>query len=255
MAHFADVRTHSRLSGQVFHVPIGRSMKIGVWGGRQSNGCPVDVVAEDRGVLSVTRQAASGNISNYLLKGRRVGETVLNAVAQDNAIWDTCQVHVHMPRARQLPSWKALYDNYAGDEESSEVFRARIGGEVDNPQLTNTCVLRMSEAFNLAGNAIPRGRAGLYTLKGGDKLNYAVRVAEFRKYMVSAFGQPDIVRKPPKGRPVGVASTEFPGLRGVLCFQVSFSDATGHFTLWDGSRAVHGDYFNRAFQVSLWMAG
>jgi hypothetical protein len=160
-----------------------------------------------------------------------------------------------MPRARQLPSWKSLYDNYAGDEESSEDFRARIGGEVDNPQLTNTCVLRMSEAFNLAGHAIPRGRAGLYTLKGGDKLNYAVRVAEFRKYMVSAYGQPDVVRKPPKGRPTGVASTEFSGLRGVLCFQVNFSDATGHFTLWDGSRAVHGDYFSHAFQVSLWIAG
>lgn len=255
MAHFVDPRSNARISGQVFHVPYGRPTKIGLWGGRQGNGALVDVVADDASVLAVTRQSTSGNIYAFLLKGARIGETTLNAVVSDGAVWDSCEIHVHMPRARQLPPWRALYDNYAGDEESSEDFRARIGGEVDNAQLTNTCVLRTSEAFNLAGHAIPRGRAGLYTVRGADKRNYAARVAEFRKYMINVFGQPDVVRTPPKGRPIGVDTKDFVGLRGVLCFEVSFSDATGHFTLWDGSRAVHGDYFNRAFRVSLWIAG
>jgi hypothetical protein len=145
--------------------------------------------------------------------------------------------------------------NYAGDEESSEDFRARIGGEVNNPQFGNTCALRMSKAFNLAGQPIPRNHPGLFIVKGGDKLFYAIRVAEFGKYMRSVYGAPYVVRTPPKDTPMGVSSNQFTGLRGVLCFEVNFSDATGHFTLWDGARAVHGDYFNCAFRVSLWMAG
>jgi hypothetical protein len=40
-----------------------------------------------------------------------------------------------------------------------------------------------------------------------------------------------------------------------MCFEVHFGDATGNFTLWDGTKAVHGDYFAEAFQVSLWIAG
>jgi hypothetical protein len=40
-----------------------------------------------------------------------------------------------------------------------------------------------------------------------------------------------------------------------MCFEVHFGDATKHFTLWDGKQAIHGDYFDQAFRVSLWMAG
>ncbi len=112
----------------------------------------------------------------------------------------------------------------------------------------------MSEAFNLAGQAIPKNHPGLLTVLGADKRNYAIRVAEFKQYMLSAYGAPDLVRTPPKGAQTGVSRADFANLRGVLCFEVHFSDATGHFTLWDGAQVAHGDYFDRAFRVSLWMA-
>jgi hypothetical protein len=57
-----------------------------------------------------------------------------------------------------------------------------------------------------------------------------------------------------QGANAGVDRADFANLRGVLCFVVHFSDATGHFTLWDGAQAVHGDYFDRAFRVSIWMS-
>ena len=37
-----------------------------------------------------------------------------------------------MARKKQLPSWDDLFDNYAGDEEASDDFRTRIGGQVDD---------------------------------------------------------------------------------------------------------------------------
>jgi len=253
LAHFVDGRKLTRISGQLVHVPIGRPTKVGLWGGMEKSGHRLDVEPVDETLLGVVRSGTIGNNFMFVLTARKAGETTLNAIAADSFVWDTCQIHVHMPRGRQLPTWDKLFSNYAGDEEESDDFRTRIGGEVDNPSFGNTCVLRMSEAFNLAGHPMTR-RAGLFTVLGGDKKIYAVRVAEFRKYMLSVYGTPDLVRTPPKGKKEGVLSSDFAGLRGVLCFEVRFADATGHFTLWDGARAVHGDYFSRAWRVSLWMS-
>ena len=254
MAHFVDGKKFVRISGQLIHVPIGKPVTVGLWGGMEKSGHILDVEPDDSTILKVARSTRRGDTFMFVLAAQKVGETALNASAEDGAVWDTCQVHVHMPRRIQLPSWDKLFNNYAGDEETSDDFRTRIGGEVDNPKFGNTCVLRMSEAFNLAGQAIPRNHAGLMTATGSDKRAYAIRVAEFKKYMLSAYGAPDLVRTPPKGAKSGVARTDFANLRGVLCFEVQFIDATGHFTLWDGTQAVHGDYFDRAFRVSLWMA-
>jgi hypothetical protein len=113
----------------------------------------------------------------------------------------------------------------------------------------------MSEAFNGAGQPIPNHHPGLLTVLGGDTKNYALRVAEFKQFMLGTYGAPDLVRTPPAGSPTGVLRADFAHLRGVMCFEVHFSDATGHFTLWDGTQPVHGDYFARAFRVSLWIAG
>jgi hypothetical protein len=254
MAHFVDGSKFLRISGQLIHVPIGTPVKVGLWGGMESSGTLLNVAPDDASVVKVARSTKRGDIYMFVLTAVRAGETNLNAIAADSSVWDTCQVHVHMPRKRQLPAWDKLYNNYAGDEETSEDFRARVGGQVDNDQFSNTCTLRMSEAFNLAGQPIPKNHPGLLTVLGGDKRNYAIRVAEFKKYMLSSYGNPDMVRTPPKGANAGVERADFANLRGVLCFEVHFSDATGHFTLWDGSQVVHGDYFDRAFRVSLWMS-
>ena len=39
----------------------------------------------------------------------------------------------------------------------------------------------------------------------------------------------------------------------MICFEVDgWSDATGHFDLWNGSECIHSDYFSKASKVHLW---
>ena len=39
----------------------------------------------------------------------------------------------------------------------------------------------------------------------------------------------------------------------LICFEVDgWSDATGHFDLWNGSECIHSEYFGKASKVHLW---
>lgn len=255
MANFVDGREFLDISGQLIHVPLRGTATVGLRRGVDLSGEPLAVEPEAPGIVRVAFSRTHGDLRLFTLSGVDTGDTTLKAVAKGGAVMDQVEVHVHQPRVRQLPRFDDLFENYAGDKESSDDFKKRIGGQVDNPQLTNTCTLRMSEAFNGANQPIPHAHKGLIAVRGGDKHFYAIRVAEFRRYMLDHYGPPDIVRGPPAGAKEGVARDPFAHLLGVICFEVHFSDATGHFTLWDGTNAVHGDYFDRAFRVSLWMAG
>ena len=43
------------------------------------------------------------------------------------------------------------------------------------------------------------------------------------------------------------------GKRGIILFVVKgWSNATGHFALWDGEKALEGEYFDKASDVFLW---
>ena len=39
---------------------------------------------------------------------------------------------------------------------------------------------------------------------------------------------------------------------GIIEFKVHFSDATGHFDIWNGTDAKYEDFFGRAYAVYLW---
>jgi hypothetical protein len=255
VANFVDGRKFLGISGQLVHVAVRGATHIGLRRGFALDGTPLTVESDSPGIVRVQPARTHGDIRMFTLIGVDIGDAVVKAVAKDGTVSDRIEVHVHRPRVRQLPKFDDLFENYAGDEESSDDFRKRIGGQADNPQITNTCTLRMSEAFNGAGQPIPHAHKGMITVRGGDKHFYAIRVAEFKRYMLDHYGPPDIVRGPPAGAKEGVLRDAFAHLMGVICFEVHFNDATGHFTLWDGTDAVHGDYFDRAFRVSLWMAG
>lgn len=55
--------------------------------------------------------------------------------------------------------------------------------------------------------------------------------------------------------------SDFAGSKGIILFEVSgWGDATGHFTLWNGSKVAHGDYFKPKGSavlkgVKLWKIG
>ncbi|TWI95604.1 type VI secretion system (T6SS) effector Tae4 (amidase) [Mucilaginibacter frigoritolerans] len=94
--------------------------------------------------------------------------------------------------------------------------------------------MRLSYALNKSGAPIPYERGK--TFKGADNLNYFIRVKDMASYMDATYGQPNIN---------GMSPSDFSGYTGIIQFNVSgWSDATGHFTLWNGSSPVYGNYFN-----------
>ena len=135
----------------------------------------------------------------------------------------------------RLPSFATLWDNYPNGEPAA--VKAVIGGHVDAAWITNTCVVRMCYALNHSGAPI-HSAAGLTTIRGGDGFVYGFRVSEFKRYMTDVYGHP---------QPFGA------GMQGIICFDVSvWSDATGHFDLWNGTTCRHEGYFSVASAEHIW---
>jgi Type VI secretion system (T6SS), amidase effector protein 4 len=143
-----------------------------------------------------------------------------------------------------LPAFQRLKQHYPTDSDPDKV-KNDIGGSVNADWITNTCVIRISKAFNYTGDdedAIPK-RDGLLTVKGADQKNYAIRVQEFIHFLRDEYGAPDVVRS---GANIRVGA--FRNKIGIIAWHVSgWTDATGHFTLWDGTSGLyvgHHNYWN-----------
>ena len=149
---------------------------------------------------------------------------------------------------KQLSNFDSMWNEYPLGEAAA--IKKRIGGNVDADWIANTCVVRVSRAFNYSGHPIPNGRSSLVTVKGGDRLRYAFRVAEFNRYLKAVFGPPSITFA---NGPADEAPPGFLGKQGVISFAVKgWSDATGHVDLWKEKECINTDYFNRAHRVDLW---
>ena len=152
---------------------------------------------------------------------------------------------------KTLPSFAAMKRAYPNQTNPVDVFKL-IGGRVESNNFPNSCVIRVSRALNYSGQPIHRNH-GVLTSSGADGLWYAMRVAEFDRYMRFTYGEPVV---DVGGAATGpTARTSFTGKRGIIEFKVAgWTNATGHFDLWDGLRCVHEDYFDKASRVSLWLA-
>lgn len=153
----------------------------------------------------------------------------------------------------RLKNFEAMWNAYPNPGGSAEEAKQNIGGGANVGWITNTCVLRVSRSFNASGNTIPdREHDGLLTVKGGDGRHYALRVAEFERWLRRRYGKPTLTHAyPPPGG--GDVPPDFLGRQGVICFEVDgWTDATGHFDLWNGARCRNHDYFARAREVHLW---
>lgn len=160
-----------------------------------------------------------------------------------------------------LPTYESLITNYPGSNYSSFQVRELIKGEVEShsPTFSNTCVIRMSRAFNYANAGklfdIPKSYPGMLTFTGGDTLYYAIRVAEFNTFLRQKYHAPTVSLTRKNGE---FDLTKINNLKGIIRFEVSgWSDATGHFTFWDGSSCVYcGDhnYFamKQTTSISFW---
>ena len=140
-----------------------------------------------------------------------------------------------------LPSFSQMWNKYPTG--SAEAVKAQIRGNVNASYIKNTCVVRISHCFNLCGAPIPRNHPGLLTVRGGNGKRYALRVKEFNRFLRSRYKAPDYT---------GGRST-MSGKQGIIMFDVTgWSDATGHFDLWNGSACRHAEYFAKSSSVYLW---
>jgi len=153
----------------------------------------------------------------------------------------------------RLKSFDKMWDAYPNPGGSADAAKHTIGGQADSDSIDNTCVLRISRAFNYSGNPIPRSSTDeILTIRGGDGLNYALRVREFTRYLKRKYGPPDYEQTYPDPGG-GTVPASFKGRQGVIVFEVDgWTDATGHIDLWNGTRCRHNAYFNRASRVLLW---
>lgn len=153
---------------------------------------------------------------------------------------------IRRPPNTGLPPFQRLWDNYPSEHDALAVKKA-IGGKVNAPWITNTCTIRLSRAFNYAGQPIPAHFPGLHTVAGADGKAYAFRVSEMSKYLASRYGHATYIATGAEGR------TRLAGHRGVIMFDVrGWNDATGHFDIWNGSTARYSAYFEKAARVLLW---
>ncbi|MGH1344513.1 MAG: type VI secretion system amidase effector protein Tae4 [Nannocystales bacterium] len=143
-----------------------------------------------------------------------------------------------------LPNFDKMWSAYPTG--TSDEVKRMIGGGVNGDWVANTCVIRISHCFNEAGVPIPNNHPGLTTTFGANKKRYAFRVTEFKRYLETKYGAPNVR---------GTAQSAVQGKKGIIMFDVQgWSDATGHFDLWDGKKCVGSEYFDKAHAIYLWNA-
>ena len=161
-----------------------------------------------------------------------------------------------MKRPVMRPTWKQFtgaYLDYTRHPDSAAVKRA-IGGNVNAAYIKNTCAVRLSRGLNYSGVLVPAKFPGLTTVSGADKKRYALRVTEMRKWLTVVLGDPDFDQSKAVGS--SFDKTRLRDYRGILAFDIAFSDASGHFDSFSGTAFSNEhmvpDYWTKASRISLW---
>ncbi|OCJ49795.1 hypothetical protein A6U94_13500 [Agrobacterium tumefaciens] len=128
----------------------------------------------------------------------------------------------------------------------------QLGGQwptlVDHPNYQNTCAIRLSVAFHGAGYKIDNKYKEAIA---GDGRNIVIKVKTMWDYVTSTVGPFYWGMSKNPG-----TSVDIPAKKGIIVYHAAFSDATGHFDLWNGSGFVGsgdlGDVAN-GFDLALWI--
>ncbi|WP_216353081.1 type VI secretion system amidase effector protein Tae4 [Snodgrassella alvi] len=140
-------------------------------------------------------------------------------------------------------AWAAsqkIYNRNDTEQERLDRVADTIGGRVafninnvdEKHKWKNTCAVRMSYILNYSGLKIQP--AGENTVTGKDKNYYYFRVNNLIDFLELQWGKPEIIKYP-----------TVIGKKGIILFQISgWSDATGHATLFDGSKCYDHCYFS-----------
>lgn len=113
-----------------------------------------------------------------------------------------------------------------------------LGGNVKG--LGNFCCIRVSHALMTAGHTI-NIESSYYD---DNKNYYIIKCDTMETYMQDNFGDPTTL----------IDEASAAGKTGIIFFKkCGFSDATGHFDLWNGSETAYKSYFDRAQEgIFLW---
>ncbi|MYN29882.1 type VI secretion system amidase effector protein Tae4 [Duganella levis] len=174
-----------------------------------------------------------------------------------------------------------MQKNYpAGSVTTQTLYDSQIGGKFvrlyAQPGYENSCAVRMSYGLNRSGLTLAKG--GGASIQGGDGYWYWLRVADLKAELARRFKGVDeelgltVIPKTLLKDDAALAlqikervrqgqefiDTRLAGKNGIVAFEVSgWGDASGHFTLWDGSARTlayadgHNDSGNTDFYFWL----
>lgn len=168
----------------------------------------------------------------------------------------------------RVPDFAKLYAAYPQGE--AEDVKQRLGGHINAAWITNTCTIRLSRALNYSGIPVPGnfpvlssngGHSAAVTVTGADNKRHMIRVREMWQWVSRLFFGKSIGAKyntgDLQGPPPAIA-----GKKGILYVKVDvWSDATGHFGVWDGanwlSTGSHDQmhYFGLSSGYEFWESG
>ncbi|WP_440967266.1 T6SS effector amidase Tae4 family protein [Massilia sp. GER05] len=159
------------------------------------------------------------------------------------------------------PAWADMQRHYPSKAISTPtLYDQMIGGRFkklyEQPAYTNTCAVRMSYALNRSGLKLAKHPDEGASVEGGDGYTYWIRVANLKAYLIDRFKGADeelhlpaipssllddnaAMSKQFKERvrqAEAWLTSKLSGRNGIVVFDVSgWRDASGHFTLWDGT--------------------
>lgn len=184
------------------------------------------------------------------------------------------------------PSWADMHKHYPGKEIETEELYTKIGNQFTGAHklswMVNTCAVRMSYALLRSGFHLSKTSDPAACKMGADKRWYWLRVADLRAELVSRFKgfdaeltfellSSDLVDdeealtvqfEARKAKAIEFFKTQLLSKNGIIVFKVAgWSNATGHFTLWDGTARKlafardHDDPQTRSFYPWLTTVG
>lgn len=171
------------------------------------------------------------------------------------------------------PSWADMHKHYPAtmvntDTLYNTMIRGDFKGQEKASWLENTCATRMSYALLRSGFQLAKTQDPKASMQGEDKKWYWIRVAELKAELKSRFKGYDaelnfdaintssidnplemmMIVADRKEKAQKFLDTTLANKNGIIVFVVKgWGNATGHFTLWDGTTktlafaGTHGD--------------
>jgi len=144
---------------------------------------------------------------------------------------------------RHSPTFQALWNKHPGHISVLEAYK-KVGREDAVAWgAANACTVRMCIAFHEAGFTIqpPKRWLRIFGTGAYARVPIIIRVTEFDTAMRQTYGAPTLSYHGNDGH---LARAMVAKKKGVIEFVVSgFSNASGHFDLWNGSACKSEDYF------------